>query len=270
MDYYNILGISRTASPEEIKKAYKKKVMQHHPDRGGDKETFQKVSEAYEILSNSDKRSAYDNPQPDFNFNTRNTSNPFDMFSQFGFGRHPHTVRQNKDIVLKCTIDLEDVMIGKNVVMQYKLSSKEVETVNLEIPKGARHGDRVNYQGLGDNADLRLPRGNLQVIVEVKRNSIWQRDNDNLICKKTINVFDLLLGCAIMIKTIDNKRVNLNIPAGTKPGQTFSIPGYGLPNINTGRKGNIFVKIETEIPKIQDYGIAQEIKTLRDKIYTKD
>jgi len=81
MDYYSILGVKRNASPEEIKKAYKKKVMQHHPDRGGDSDQFRKVSEAYEILSNSDKRSAYDNPNPHFNFKSdhfSNGHNPFD------------------------------------------------------------------------------------------------------------------------------------------------------------------------------------------------
>ena len=76
------------------------------------------------------------------------------------------------------------------------------------------------------------------VQIRVIKNRSWQRDQDNLITKKPINVFDLLLGCVIIITTLDNKKLELKIPQGTKPGAKFSIPGYGLPNMQTRQRGN--------------------------------
>lgn len=274
MDYYRILGVNKNATPEEIKKAYKIKVKQHHPDRGGDAEHFKRINEAYEILSNSDKRSAYDNPSPDFNFNSSHfrNSDPFqngfaDIFAQ-QFGSHPRRQPKNRDIVLGANIELADVFDGKTLLMQYRLQSGKIETVEVIIPPGARHGDRIRYENLGDDGNKRFPRGDLQVKVSIKSNHTWKREDDNLLLHKTINVFDLLTGCVILIKTLDNKTVKLNIPQGTKPGTTLSITGYGLPNLNNNNlKGNLYVKISAEMPKIKDDIILQEIASIKQKIY---
>jgi curved DNA-binding protein len=274
MDYYNILGVNRSASPEEIKKAYRKKVKQHHPDTGGDAEQFKRINEAYEILSNSDKRSAYDNPQPEFHFNTQNMNrgNPFgqspfeDLFGNFNRRRQP----KNRDITIRADIYLEDVLNGKDLIAGYRMSSGEETTVTINVPQGARHGDQIKYEGLGDNADRRFPRGDLYVKIFVKNHPIWERDGNNLICKKRVNVFDLLLGCVILIKTLEGKQVKLNIPKGTKTTATFSIPEYGLPDLNTRRRGNLYVKIDAEVPYIEDTVLLEKIQSIRDKIYTKD
>ena len=113
-----------------------------------------------------------------------------------------------------------------------------METVTVDVPAGAKHGDTIQYEGLGDNGHPRYPRGNLHVKIRVIKNRSWQRDQDNLFTKKPINVFDLLLGCVIIITTLDNKKLELKIPQGTKPGAKFSIPGYGLPNMQTRQRGN--------------------------------
>ena len=86
MDYYKRLGVNKSASPEELKRAYKKLAMQHHPDRGGDQKTFQEINEAYDTLKDPAKRQQYDNPQPraDFNMNSQNMN---DIFSQFFGGQ---------------------------------------------------------------------------------------------------------------------------------------------------------------------------------------
>ena len=279
MDYYTILGVPRNATPEQIKKAYRQKAKQYHPDRpDGDSEMFKRVSEAYEILSNSDKRSAYDNPQPDFNFRSNNfrSGNPFagspfeDMFShQFGFNRRQP--QKNKDIVLSAKINLEEVYSGKSLIMQYRLQSGKVETVDVQIPPGAKNGDQIRFEGLGDDGLVNFRRGDLHVKISINPSDKWLREGNNLITKKSVNVFDLLLGCAIIIKTPDQKSVKLNIPKATKPGTMLSISGYGLPDLSNSRiRGNIIVQINAEIPKINDENILEEISNIRNKIYTKD
>jgi curved DNA-binding protein len=268
MDYYSILGVNRNATPEEIKKAYRKLAMTHHPDRGGDHTTFANINSAYDVLSNSDKKSAYDRPQPNFNNRNHSHSNPFSgtpFENMFGQGFQQQTPR-NKDITLQADIDLSDVLIGKNLIIQYQLQSGRVETVTVDVPPGAKHGDTIQYEGLGDNGHPRYPRGNLLVRIKVKKTKNWERDHDNIISKKTINVFDLLLGCVIIIVTLDNKQLELKIPQGTRPGTKFSIPGYGLPNIQTGKRGIMFITIDVEMPKITDNDVLNKIQQLKNEI----
>ena len=270
MDYYSILGVNRNATSEEIKKAYKKKVMQHHPDRGGDKETFQKVSEAYDTLSDSNKRDVYDHPHRANPFGQQQGHNPFagspfeHMFAQ-GFGQQRQTPR-NRDINLQAKIDLVDVLTGKSLIIQYQLSSGRLETVTVEVPAGAKHGDTVQYEGLGDEGNPRYPRGNLQVRIIVSKQKNWDRDNDNLIVKKDINVFDLLLGCVIIITTLENKKLELKIPQGTQIGTTFSIPGYGVPNMRSGQRGNLYVTVDSKIPKITDNSVLNKIQDIKKEL----
>jgi DnaJ-class molecular chaperone len=271
MDYYNILGVARDASPEQIKKAYRKLAMTHHPDRGGDHTQFANINSAYDTLSNSDKRNAYDHPHQANPFGGQQqgqnpfAGTPFEHHFQHGFGQQQQTPR-NKDITVRAVIDLRDTLTGKSLIVQYQLQTGRTETVTVEIPPGAKHGDTIQYQGLGDEGHPRYPRGNLLVRIQVSKVKNWERENDNLITKKVINVFDLLLGCVIIITTLDNKKLELKIPQGTKPGAKFSIPGYGLPNMQTRHRGVLFVEIAIEIPIITDPAILVKIQQLKNEI----
>ena len=267
MDLYTVLGVPRSASPEEIKKAYKKKAMQHHPDKGGDPDQFRKVTEAYDVLSNSDKRNAYDNPQAGFSFNSQDFAhgNPFEGTPFENIFRQRQTPR-NRDISVPVNVTLKDVIIGNRMAVSYQLSTGRVETVTIDIPPGAKHGDQIRYEGLGDEGNKNYPRGNLIVHIRLQKNRDWVREGDNLTTKKSVNIFDFLTGGVIIVNTIDGKQVKLNIPPGTKPGTTFSITGYGIPNINNGKRGHIYVKLDAAMPKIKDAMLLEEIEQLKRKI----
>ena len=194
-----------------------------------------------------------------------------DVMRNAGFGhgfaqqQRQHTPR-NRDIPIEADIHLSDVLTGKTLIIQYQLSNGSIETVNVDVPSGAKHGDTIQYEGLGDVGHPRYPRGNLHVKIRVIKNRSWQRDQDNLFTKKPINVFDLLLGCVIIIITLDNKRLEIKIPKGTRPGAKFSIPGYGLPNMHTKRRGVLFVEIEIDIPVITDENVLYKIQQLKNDI----
>jgi curved DNA-binding protein len=273
MDYYSILGVTRNASPQDIKKAYKKASMIHHPDRGGNQDEFVKVQQAYEVLSNSDKRNAYDHPQQANPFGGQQqgqnpfAGTPFEHHFQHGFGQQQQRqTPRNQDITIQANINLADSLVGKNLIIQYQLQTGETATVTVDVPMGAKHGDTIRYQGLGDNGHPRYPRGDLLVRIRVKKDKAFQRDGDNLIAKKDVNVFDLLLGCVILVTTLENKKLELKVPQGTAPGQTFNIPGYGLPNMQTGRRGNMYITIDVSMPKITDQNVLDKIQQLKNEI----
>lgn len=274
MDYYSILGVQKNASDKDLKSAYKKASMQHHPDRGGDEAKFKQINEAYSTLKDPQKRGMYDHQQNGggqaFNFNTggfeeamRQANAQYgNMFGQGFANRTP----RNQDIHVRADITLADVITGKSVVIQYRTQTGRIETVTVDIPRGAKHGDTVRYQGLGDDGHPRYPRGDLHVKINVKKIRNWERDKDNLITKNVINVFDLLLGCVIIVKTLEGKQVKVTIPKGTRIGQVFSVPGYGVPNLQTGRRGNLYVEVDANIPVINDEVILRELTNLKNKI----
>ena len=269
MDYYSILGIARTASPEQIKKAYRKLAMTHHPDRGGDHTQFANINSAYDTLSNSDKRNAYDRPQQANPFGQQQGQNPFagtpfEHHFQHGFGQQQQRqTPRNRDITVQADIELAEVLTGKNLIIQYQLQTGKMETVTVDVPAGAKHGDTIQYEGLGDNGHPRYPRGNLLVRIKVKKTKHWDRDGENLITKKPINVFDLLTGCVILVTTLEHKRLEIKIPKGTQIGTTFSIPGYGMPNMQTRRRGKLFVTVDATIPVINDEAVLNRLHEIK-------
>lgn len=269
MDYYSILGVNRNATADEIRKAYRDKAKTHHPDRGGDPEVFKQVNEAYETLSNQEKRAEYDNPQPQFQFNSGHFrqgpfGNPFDDFFNLNFNMNRRP--KNRDITLVANVELKDILTGKNLILQYHISNGKIETVTIDVPAGAREGDTIRYEGLGDDSNKNWPRGDLLVRLKIINNKGWTRDGNNLATKEFINIFDLLLGCVIIINTLDNKSIKLTVPKGTKPGTIFSITGYGIPDLHTRKKGNVYVQIETEIPTIEDKLILAKITEIKNLI----
>jgi DnaJ-class molecular chaperone len=270
MDYYSILGVPKNASQDQIKKAYKKQSMKHHPDRGGNEEEFKKVNEAYQTLGDAQKRAAYDNPQPQFNFNSG--GNPFgggfeDIFAHaFGAGfRQGPRHQRNSDVTIAARISLLDAIHGKKLLASYRLRSGREETVDINIPAGVRDDDTMRFAQLGDDS-FPGPRGNLFVKIKIDPIHNWKREGNNLYTSQRVNALDLILGGVTLVNTIEGKTLELRIPAGTKAGTSFSISDHGIPDINTKQRGKILVKIEAEIPKITDTDILSKLKEIRDSL----
>jgi DnaJ-class molecular chaperone len=251
MDYYNMLGVSKSASPEEIKRAYRKLAMQYHPDRpDGDDAKFKEINEAYDVLGDPQKRAQYDNPQPRFDSSSfRQGYNPFDemMGSMFG-NMHQRARPRNSDIKLKIRLEFEEILTGKSIIAAYRLRNGKEESVNLDIPPGARHGDTIKFHQLGDNT-LPGPRGDLYVSIHINNKSGWSRSNDDLITKVFVNCLEMIVGTKTHITTLDGKTLELKIPPGTRNNTTFSVNDYGVPNINTRMRGKLLITVEADIPK---------------------
>lgn len=261
MDYYATLGLKRNASDAEIKKAYRSLAMKHHPDRGGDEKRFKEISQAYEFLSDPDKKQIIDmggdpNAQPgmggfnhgpfEFHFNSGNINDIFGNFGFGGFGRQP--MRRNRSLNITVDITLEDVLTGKDFTAEVSIPGKN-KMINIHIPQGIENGQQIRYDGMGDDSIPNMKPGDLIVNVMVREHNVFKREGTSLIVDKEISVWDALVGTNLEIYTLDNKTLSITIPPGTQPETVLSCRGEGLPNMRSKARGNLLIKIKVAVPK---------------------
>ena len=271
-DYYEVLGVSKGASDDEIKKAFRKLAIKYHPDKNpGDKEAeakFKEANEAYSVLSDKDKRSRYDqfghagvggaggggNPFEGFNFNGQNYSFNFGgaggmggfediLGSLFGMGGF-RSARRGRDYKTSCTIDFDEAIFGttKNV-------SVDGEDIPLKIPAGIYDGQRIRLSGRGGPAPQQGgERGDLYVEVRVRAHKSLTREGDLILSEATIPMVDAVLGTEVEVETVDGK-ITMKVPAGTQPGTNFKLAGHGAPRLGSDERGPQIVTINVEIPK---------------------
>lgn len=258
-DYYNLLGVDRNASPDDIKRAYRKLAAQHHPDRGGDTAKFQEIQQAYDTLSDPEKRSQYDNPQPQgfpggFHFHSGGGFPPgfediFNNFPEAFGGMFRRAPARNKNLNIQTSITLEDSFFGKELIANINLPSGRNQTIEIKIPRGIQDGTTLRLSGMGDDSMPNMPRGDIHLTVKVQPSAEFQRQGDDLIKTLDINCLDAIVGKNLRIHTIDKKELEIKIHAGAQHGQIFSIHGYGMPNIqNNVMRGRLLVQINIIVP----------------------
>jgi molecular chaperone DnaJ len=334
-DYYEILGVSRDASADEIKKAYRRLARRYHPDvNRHDKdaeERFKEINEAYEVLSDPEKRRMYDlyghggvngrhvDTGFGFDFDIGGFGDIFDIF--FGSGARSQTRQRTtgepgSDLRYDLEITLEEA--AKGVEKTIRLSRLEIcdacrgtgiragssmvecsychgtgqirhtqhtilgsfSTVTtcsmchgmgriikdpcpvcesqgrvrktsektIRIPAGVESGMRIRLRGEGDAGARGGPPGDLYVIVQIRPHEIFERRGDDIFCEIPISFVQAALGGTIEVPTLDGP-YKLEIPEGTQTGTTFKLPGKGMPNINTGVRGDQHVIVRILVPR---------------------
>jgi curved DNA-binding protein len=286
MTHYATLGVADTATPDEIKSAYRKLAKQHHPDLGGDVTKFQQISEAYEILADADKRAHYDHtlkhPQNQFHFNQGFNGGGFsfhhnfnddvfrdinDQFSQmFGFNvRTAQQAPRNRNIRIQIDLDFLDTLDSCERTIEYKIANG-IETITLKLPAGIQNDTVFQMPGKGDNANPAVPRGNLEVVIKVKNNTKFTKlGDDHIFTERTIDCFQAVLGCDIDIETPRGKTIRLTIPVGTQNATQFGITDEGINRPNNTR-GKLIVKINVKIPTAltsEQLDLIKQIQKLR-------
>jgi curved DNA-binding protein len=226
MDHYSTLGVPRNASQEEIKKAYRKLAMTHHPDKGGNPAEFQKLNDAYEALGDPAKRQQYDNPAARNPFMgqqfDQNNFDLSDIFNHiFGGGRGAQAGFNQKQIFrTQVAISLVDVYNGREHSLQLSTPTG-VKVVNVKVPQGINNGDQVRYENV-------IEGGTLVISFHILPDLRFDRNGDDLYCNLPISVLDLIIGTKVKFNTIAGKTIEVTIPPNTQPSQHIRLPGMGM------------------------------------------
>jgi curved DNA-binding protein len=275
-DYYNILGVSKSASKDEIKAAFRKLAHQYHPDKGGGNEAkFKEVSEAYSVLGDDNKRKQYDafgstgpsgsNYGGGFNgfggfqgqdfggfdfsqFTQGANGQSFefdlgDIFGEFfGGGRRQ---RRGRDISLDIEISFKESIFGltrKITLNSNRVAKKEFE---LEIPAGIENGQRMRMNQMGETIEGGIP-GDLYINIHVKKDPLFKKEGRNIITEINIKLSDALLGMKYPLKTVDGD-IELIIPEGVNNGDILRVREKGVP-LDSRHRGDLLVKIKVIMP----------------------
>jgi len=244
-DYYAALGVPRTATTDDIKRAFRRLASQHHPDKGGDTQKFQAIQQAYATLGDEQKRAEYDNPRPQFSgfHGHPGGVNINDIFGQmFGqqFGQqHQHPRRSHVRMTL--WISLLDVATGGKRTVSLGTQAG-VSAVEIEIPLGINDGDNVQYEGIGPGGS------DLVVQFKITPDRVWQRDGLNLAQEVRIDIWNLILGGDLTIDTLTGKTLSTRVPARTQPGTVLRLKSQGLRD-RAGQTGDIMVRVQAQIPE---------------------
>lgn len=269
MNYYNILGINKNASADDIKKAYRKLANQHHPDKGGDTAKFQQIEEAYRTLGDPDKRREYDNPIPNMSGFTFGgfgpdmfgmNGGPGDIFSQI-FGHragNPFNNQRNQKQVFRTQVfvTLEDAYFGKQQILKIQTPTEQ-KVINIDLPKGVTDGSQVKYENIIDN-------GILLVEFRIHPHLKYERRNYDLYCNQPISILDLITGTTLKVTTISGKDFEVTVPPRTQPNTQLKISGQGMP-ANNVQYGDHYICLKPYIPDIIDDEITQSILRAKNK-----
>jgi len=280
-DYYEVLGVNKNASDDEIKKAYRKLAMKYHPDRNpGDKEAeakFKEVNEAHEVLSDKQKRARYDqfgfagvgngpmggnggasggfNPfggaGGSYTFNGQSFNFDFggggldDILENLFFGGAGGRRRANKgaNIRKQVIISFEKAIFGTTELVE--VNGKNLK---VKIPAGIEDGMSIRISGRGEPAPEKGGEpGDLFVLVRVQPHKTLTREGYIILSEKHISFADAALGCETEVETVDGN-VTMKVPAGTQSGTPFKLSGHGVPMRADGDRGPHIVTIVVDTP----------------------
>lgn len=281
-DFYSTLGVAETATDAEIKAAFRKLAMEHHPDKnqGNDaaEAKFKEINEAYQTLSDTSKRAEYDQMRKyggmpggnGFRGNPRGFRQGPNEF-HFEFGGDPGNVddiirqffhqngfrgpfgqprpQRNRDINVSIEVGLEDILHGKDMPLTIDNNGTSVNIV-ARIPAGVEHGTKMRFQGHGDSSIPNIPPGDLFVNINIRHHPIFRRDRQSLHAEMKIDAIDAILGHKFDFDCIDGSKINIDIPAGTQHGNVLRISGKGVPVYqHPDRRGDLFLTVAIVIPK---------------------
>ncbi len=277
-DYFNVLGVSRTADSKEIKQAFRKLARKYHPDvNSGDQaseEKFKEVNEAYEVLSDPEKRRKYEQFGQYWNrsggmpgygagfdvdfgqygnfddfindllgrFGSQQASQGFggDFTGAGGFNRSADKTALNLDAEVSVKIRFDEAFKGTERIL-----SVNGQRVQVRVPKGVLHGSKLRLKGKGNHQPGTGRRGDLYLKIDVQSHSVWRLDGNDIHAELPVTYEELVLGSNVRV-IIPDGQAELVIPPGTSLGRVFRLKEKGWPS--SGGRGDLFFSLSLKIP----------------------
>lgn len=263
-DYYEVLGVAKGASADELKKAFRRAAIEHHPDKGGDEAKFKEVNEAYEVLGNAEKRQRYDqfghagvggagaggNPFANgqsVNFDFGDMGGFGDLFNSFfGGGFAQQRQRRGRDLQTMIELSFEEAIFGteKEVRLSHNTSVKD-DKLKLKIPAGVDDGNTIRLRERGEHISDG-PAGDLFVQIRVRPHKQFTREGSLILSAIHLPMVDAALGTDVEVETVDGK-ITMKVPAGTQSGTDFKLSGHGVP-VGNDRRGAHIVTVLVDTP----------------------
>jgi curved DNA-binding protein len=272
-DYYDVLGVPRDASQDEIRRAYRKLAREYHPDLNADSDAedrFKELGEAYEVLSDPNRRGSYDrlgaqwHAQEDARGGgdfedffagqgfSRDMGPEFGdgVFSEFferlfgdGAGPRPSGPLRGRDIEAVLELSLEDAVNG----VRRRLSLGDGHSVAVNIPAGVREGQRIRVAGQGAAGRDGAPAGDLYLLVRLKPHPRFRRQGDDLQVDLSVAPWEAAVGATVPVSTLTGT-AQVRVPAGSSSGRRLRLRGRGLPT-GDGERGDLYATVKIAVPK---------------------
>ena len=239
--------------------------MKHHPDKGGDQEVFKRITGAYDVLSDPDKRAQYDNPNPfeQFGGDPFGRGSPFaDIFGDIFGGRQNAYQRRgrNPDGIVDVRITFLQAYQGADVVINTNTGS-----FNVNIPKGISNGTKLKLSGKGPQRYQDLPPGDLIVRIHVDFPDNWGTDGIDIFYRQNINVLDALTGTELDFNFIDNRKIKVTIPKGIQNGQRLRVRNYGMQDPSRGLIGNLYIICNLYVPDNLSEEAVEQLNKIKEQ-----
>ncbi len=273
-DYYELLGIERSASKDELKQAFRKLARQYHPDVNSApdaEDRFKEITEAYAVLSDPEKKQQYDQ-FGDAAFHQRFSQEDIfrnadlgDIFREFGFGggddvfsqifggaggRRQHRPVKGQDYLMRVTIPFRQAVLGGERRVDLDRNG-QTEQLQIRIPAGVEQGQKLRISGKGGASSSGGPTGDLMLEISITNNPRFRREENNLYTTVTVPFSGACLGTSVAVETLaETKRIK--VKPGTQNGSKIRLKGFGVPGRPGKAAGDLYAVIEVGVPKELD------------------
>lgn len=282
-DYYKTLGVPRTATADEIKKAFRKLARTHHPDAGGDEAKFKEINEAYEVLSDEKKRKLYDqygaasetqiphgwgggtinvedifggkgfDSWADILESIRRGEGVFgsdwDFGGGFGGARQPRP-RKGQDMNVTLDITFDEAFKGAEKRVTVRVPGrKETETLTVKIPAGASDDGRLRFKGKGGPGENGGAAGDLLISTKISAHPYYRRKGSDVLMDVPVSIAEAALGASVIIPAPDGTKVRIKVPAGTQDNTVLTVRKKGAPKVKGAGFGDLKITVKVMVPQ---------------------
>jgi curved DNA-binding protein len=301
-DYYEVMGVARGATQDEIKRAYRKLARKYHPDVSKEadaEERFKSLGEAYEVLKDPEKRAAYDqlgsnwqggqdfNAPPDWDagfefsgggFTDGDSANYSDFFEELfgrahaaqGAGRQRGFHARGQDRHAKILVDLQDSFEGATRAINLQVPeltpdghvTTRTRTLNIKIPRGIREGQKIRLSGQGDPGQGNAAAGDLYLEIDFKPHPLYRADAHDLYLDLPVAPWEAALGATVKVPTPEGV-VELKVPAGSAQGKKMRLKGRGIP---AKQPGDLYVVLQIALPVANTEQAKKLYKQMQDEL----